>query len=155
VPALQLLGIYTLLSPMFDDCGALLTAVGKPKIINNVQMVQAAWVLVTGPPAVHFWGMEGASLWVGIAMALGVVVVYRYVGHVVDVGFGRMFTKPVVSAVIATGVVLLVLTHVTGTDLSLLAWKIMLFAVVDWLTEAALDGRDPIDTVRLAYRMVR
>jgi len=155
VPALQLLCIYCLLRPVFDDCGALLTAIGKPVIANNVAMVRAAWVLLTCPAAVHFWGMNGAAVCVGIAMILGVLLIYRSILKVVSVNWRRTLLGPVV----ATGGAGLACWWVgeqwmLGTSL-LLVVRAATFTMVYLGVEGVMEGRYLLQTFRRVWEAAR
>ena len=94
IPLFYLLLGYMLLRPIFDDAGALLTAVGKPKIINTAQLIQSGVMISVTTLLVYLYGGIGAPIGVGIVMMAGVGYLYRHLLAVVDVNPLKIFLVP-------------------------------------------------------------
>lgn len=97
VPMFQGLFLYMILRPLFDDTGALFMAVGKPKIINSVQVWQAIFVLLLEPILVYFFGAVGAGWGAGLAILLGIGLLYPRLKEIVKIDFWEIFFKPVMA----------------------------------------------------------
>lgn len=101
---LQLLVVYALLRPAFDDAGALLSAIGKPQLAATVLNIQAVSMLVLTPPMVYFFKAVGAALAVDVMMLIGVVLMFYHVNRLVDVPWRETLLPPVLAGVVGAGV---------------------------------------------------
>jgi len=90
----QLLLVYELLRPIFDDVGELFTAVGRPHKIGRIQVAQALVMLLVAPPLVYFFKAKGAAVTVGAVMLVGVILAYRDVRAHVTIDFRHIFIVP-------------------------------------------------------------
>ena len=95
--------VYTLVRPMLDDAGGLLTAVGRPKITGRTLLAQAGALVVLCPLFTSWRGAEGAAMSVGLVVLVGLVVWYvGFLPRVVDVAWRRMLLWPLVSLAVAS-----------------------------------------------------
>lgn len=99
VPIFQLLVLYSLLRPIFDDTGAFLTAIGKPKLVSLYIAIQAGVLLILSPLLTYFWGVNGAALSLNMVMLLGVVLAYYFVHQNIKVEFFNNFGPTIIASV--------------------------------------------------------
>lgn len=101
VPMFQLLFGYMVLRPIFDDSGALLVAIGKPKIFNTTQLIQA-FVMLTLTTLLVFWlGGIGAPIGVGVVMLIGVIYQLRKIRDFVDIDILGVIFSPLLASIVA------------------------------------------------------
>ena len=104
VPLFRWLLVYTLVRPMLDDAGGLLTAVGRPRVTGHTLVAQAAALVVLCPLLTWWRGAEGAAMSVGLVVLAGLVVWYAwFVPQVVDVAWLRLLGGPLVSLAAGSG----------------------------------------------------
>ena len=118
----RLLIIYEVLRPIFDDVGELFTAVGHPRKIGRIQIVQAISVVLFATPAVYFFSSSGAAVAVGLVMAIGVFLAYRDLTAHVTINLWDIFAVPMVCCALATAISALILWH---WPIQSEAWRLM------------------------------
>jgi PST family polysaccharide transporter len=91
VPIFKMLIVYSLIRPIFDDTGAFLTAIGKPKIMTKIISIQAVCLVILAPFGVWKYGALGGAGALNIVMILGIVMAYTFVNRFVKVQFKRIF----------------------------------------------------------------
>ena len=89
VPIFQMLIIYSLVRPIFDDTGAFLTAIGKPKLMTQIIAWQAALLVLIAPIAVWKWQALGGAAALNFVMLVGIVLAYSKVNNFIKVDFKR------------------------------------------------------------------
>jgi O-antigen/teichoic acid export membrane protein len=107
VPLLQLLIVYSLLRPIFDDLGAFLTAIGKPQVLTKYLALQAVILLILTPILVWFYQANGAALSLDITMLVGVLVAYFFANKHVAIHYRQVFLPTIVAAVLTVSVFIL------------------------------------------------
>lgn len=98
VPIFKLLIIYSFLRAIFDDAGAFLTAVGRPKVVSKYISLQAAVLLVLTPVLVKILGVNGAAVSLNIVMLLGVLLAYYFVSQRVSLDYFAAFLPSFIGA---------------------------------------------------------
>lgn len=98
VPIFQLLIIFSLFRPIFDDTGAFLTAIGKPYLITKYLITQALLLLVLSPILVSLYGVNGAAYALNIVMIVGVLIAYWYTSKEIKISFTKIFGSEIVVA---------------------------------------------------------
>jgi PST family polysaccharide transporter len=91
---LRLLVAVAMLRPLLDDTGALFNAVGQPRRISTVLVVQAVTLVLLGTPMTWRWGVMGTAVAVGIAFLASIILDYWYVRQVVDLSLTQAFGVP-------------------------------------------------------------
>lgn len=91
VPIFKMLIIYSLVRPIFDDTGAFLTAIGRPKIMTRIIAIQAALLMVLAPIAVWRWQALGGAAALNSVMLVGIILAYFKVNKFIKVNFRRTF----------------------------------------------------------------
>lgn len=100
VTTLRCLTVYSLLRPILDDTGAFFTAIGKPKIISIVFLIQGAAMILIAPVLTYFYGILGTAVSADIVMLTGVVIVYRKVSAHISVPYSKIFVMPTLSVMV-------------------------------------------------------
>jgi len=90
---------YCVLRPIFDDTGALFTALGKPERITTVLVVQAGVLIVVGTPLTIWFAAIGTAIAVGVAFVVGVALTYRFVARALPIDLARVFTPAVIAGI--------------------------------------------------------
>lgn len=104
VPLFRWLLVYTLVRPLLDDAGGLLTAVGRPQATGHALVAQAAALVVLCPLLTWWRGAEGAAISVGLVVVAGLGAWYVwFVPRVVDVAWPRLLAWPLVSLAAGAG----------------------------------------------------
>ncbi|MCB9477729.1 MAG: oligosaccharide flippase family protein [Deltaproteobacteria bacterium] len=150
---LRLLVVYTCLRPIYDDCGELFTALGRPEISSRILVYQAIIVVVTGPPMVWMFGAEGAAISVDAAMALGVFLAYQKVPGYVSFSSARAFGPVIVACLggLVAVAAALAIWPVTGIYAAL-ALKGSVFALVFTLLLLAMEREALFADARMFLR---
>ncbi len=89
---------YSLLRPLLDDTGALFVAVGQPRRITIVLIVQAVTLVLFATPLTLEFNAVGAAIGVGIAFIVGIVLTYFFVSRMIPISLARVFLPPIVAA---------------------------------------------------------
>ena len=146
---LQLLLVYELLRPIFDDVGELFTAVGQPRKIGRIQVMQAIAMIVLATPLVWLFAAKGAAISAGLVMLLGVALAYKDLGEHVTLDLWGIFAVPVAVCLVAAGLGAAILWRwpVASEPLRLLA-KIGLFGGLTAVLMALAQGRRILAEVR-------
>lgn len=152
----QLLVVYSLLRPILDDTGALFTAVGRPRIINNILLVQAGWVFLTCPPMVYLFGANGAAISVDIALLIGVMLAYRRLRGYVDIPYGETFLPPAIAAALAIAAISILSWCVPIPNMVIkFVVKLGLIGTVYLIVLLALEGRHLVIRGKHIYGLIR
>lgn len=99
---LRLMFLFVLGRPLFQNNAQLLTASRHEKRVRRTLVFQAVILLVLGPPAVYFFGAEGASVAVSVMMLSGLVASHVYVVRIVDVPFFQLYGLPTLVTILLT-----------------------------------------------------
>lgn len=144
---LHMLILYAFLRPVFDNCGELFTAVGRPEVGSRILLAQAAAVLIGAPPLTWLYGAHGAAAAVGVALLVGVVRAYQHVPRYVNFSALKSF-GPAVGAGLAGIAVATALPLDEAGPAVRVAVKTTVFIAVYALVMAAVEGRRWLDDIR-------
>lgn len=152
----RLLLIYELLRPVFDDVGELFTAIGQPRKIGRIQVIQALSMLALVPLLVWLFAAAGAAIGVGLVMLIGVILAYRELQAHVTIDYWAIFAAPGLLCLAALGFSALVLWQwpVAGEVSRLLA-KIGLFGGFLLVLFAVFQGKQLLAQYRWLMRQWR
>lgn len=89
---------YSILRPLLDDTGALFTAIGQPKKITIVLIVQAVTLVAAGLPLTLGYNAFGTAIAVGLAFLVGIALTYLFLSQTLPVHLGRLFLPTIFSA---------------------------------------------------------
>jgi len=148
---------YSVLRPLLDDTGALFTAIGQPRRITLVLIVQAVTLVAVGTPLTVMYGAMGTALGVGVAFMIGIALTYRFVSQVVRVNLFSLFITPLVATLVSAifGLWLGQLPHLASWPLlfRVLA-KGGLTASLFVLIMLAMQGRAAVQRVRYVWALL-
>ncbi len=82
---LRILALGFLTRPLWENTGAIVSAVGKPRLTTRVTIIWAIAVTVIGLPMTLIWGTLGTSIAVGIAALFGLILLLKAMIDVVPV----------------------------------------------------------------------
>src|SRR5439155_19243332 len=88
---------YSVLRPLLDDTGALLTATGRPQRVTQLLVTQAALLVLFALPLTLAYGVTGTAVGVGITFLIGVLLAYVFVSEVVTLDWRLAFLPPLLS----------------------------------------------------------
>ncbi|MCS6910402.1 MAG: oligosaccharide flippase family protein [Anaerolineales bacterium] len=97
-PLLRFLIGYSVLRPLLDDTGALLTALGRPRRVTTILAAQAAALILVATPLTLVWGATGTAIAVGITFVIGIALAYYYVNQVLTLDMRWIFGPPLAAA---------------------------------------------------------
>ncbi len=89
---------YSVLRPLLDDTGALFTAIGQPRRITTVLVMQAVTLVICATPLTLRFGAVGTAIGVGIAFVVGIALTYRFVAQTLVIDLLRLFYQPSLAA---------------------------------------------------------
>ncbi|HEY4723853.1 MAG TPA: oligosaccharide flippase family protein [Anaerolineae bacterium] len=101
-PLLRVLVIYSVLRPVLDDTGAFFNAIGQPKRMTTVLVIQAVTLIAIATPLTLAFQAIGTAIGVGAAFVVGIVLTYRFVSRTIPLDVIRMFLPPGIAALIST-----------------------------------------------------
>ena len=99
VPILRIFIVYSLLRPVFDDTGALITAIGKPKIVSNYLLIQGLLLVVLSPILTYLFKENGAAVALNLVVFVGVLLAYRFIKKNIEIDFKKLILPPLISTV--------------------------------------------------------
>lgn len=107
-PLFRLMILYVIGRPLWQNNAQLLEPVRLEKKMRRSVVWQAVILLILGPPLIHYWGAEGASVAVSLMMIVGLVISQRDVRHAVDVRLLPLYLLPgLLLLILAPGLYLL------------------------------------------------
>lgn len=98
---LRLLIFYSIFRTLLDDTGALYTAVGKPRYVSQVLVLEALMVILLATPLTYFYHAVGAAVAVGGAFFVGIAYDYYLIKEVVDLKLKDTFWPYFFAAVLS------------------------------------------------------
>lgn len=107
VPVFQLLIIFSLFRPIFDDTGAFLTAIGKPQLITKYLVVQALLLLVLSPLLISLMGVNGGPYALNLVMIVGVFIAYWFTSKEIKISFKEVFGPEIIVGILTLGIFVL------------------------------------------------
>ncbi len=91
----RILVIYSVVRPIWENAGSLFIAIGKPRITTQLVIVQLVTLAVVGLPLTLIWGAVGTCAAVGLAFAVGLVLIYYHIRTLMPFRFGSVLGWPV------------------------------------------------------------
>src|SRR3989344_914640 len=104
VPIFQILIVYSLLRPIFDDTGSFLAAIGKPNLVAKYLTAMSIIFLIISPLLMNTFGVAGSAISLGIILLLGVFLAYYYASKFIKIDFPKIF-GPVILATLLSAIV--------------------------------------------------
>lgn len=155
---LQLLVGYSVLRPLLDDTGALFNAIGQPRRITTVLVIQAIVLVVVATPLTFWLNTFGTAIGVGIAFVIGVGLTYSYVAQALVINLSRLFTPPLLAAVGSLGLYFLLIYRFPLTAWPVFARVLVQGGLITGLFYAVLaliERRGLLDRIAHIWRLLR
>jgi lipopolysaccharide exporter len=121
-PMLRILVLVFALRPFWDNSGTLFIAIGKPRLSTIFTVVQAATLAITGVPLTLAFGAIGTCAAVGLAAAMGILLVYRNVTREIRIDLRAMLGPPLLAAALTLGGYL-ALSRLVDLNALPIAWR--------------------------------
>ncbi len=103
VPLFRLMFLFIVGRPFFQNNAQLLLALRAERDFHRTVVVQAVFMLIACPPAVHWWGAAGASAVVSVMTVIGMVASEWYVIRRLGIAVWRCYLVPASAWVVAIG----------------------------------------------------
>lgn len=100
VTTLRLLIVYSLSRPILDDTGAFFTAIGRPRIISIIFLIQGAAMILIATVLTYYFGITGTAVSANVVMLIGVAIVYHKISEYISVPYSKIFITPSVCIII-------------------------------------------------------
>jgi lipopolysaccharide exporter len=97
-PFLLLLAAYSIVRPLIENMGGLFIAIGKPQLTTKVTLFQIITLAVVGLPMTLAFGAIGTSLAVGLALIVGIVLIYFSLRRIMSIQVLPLLGAPVLAA---------------------------------------------------------
>jgi PST family polysaccharide transporter len=95
-PFLRILALVSAVRPMWENAGTLLIAIGKPRLTTRFTVIQVIILGATGVPLTLAFGTIGTCIAVGLAVVVGIVLVYRYLSREITLQLWSIMGIPLV-----------------------------------------------------------
>jgi O-antigen/teichoic acid export membrane protein len=105
VPLLRLMILFVLLRPFFQNNAQVLLADGGERDVRRSMLVQAVFLAVVCPAAVHAGGAAGAAVAVSAMSVIGLVVSERDVARRIGAAPGALYLRPGAAGIVSVGLV--------------------------------------------------
>jgi O-antigen/teichoic acid export membrane protein len=158
IPVFQLLLVFSMLRPIFDDTGAFLTAIGKPQILSKYLSAQALILLITAPVLVSLWQANGAAISLNIVIVIGVLLAYFYAGRFVRIHYRQNFLPTILAVGLTAFLYYLTLSVVPLEGLNLLLALIIkgiLISSFYILSVYLVERREVTEDIKLFYTIMK
>lgn len=148
-PLVRLMAIYALVRPFWQNDAILIVTMGGEKLHRSLAGLQALILLLIGPPAVYWFGGQGASVAVSVMMLVGAVTTGWAAAKRLEINPLPIYLTPLLIFLLVTPLIyglglIAPLPAVPSFILKGLAGT-LLFGGLSWLTER----RQLLDAVAL------
>jgi len=154
---LRILVVYAVVRPLWDNAGTFFIATGKPKHTLTFVSIQVLVLACTGLPFTLVWGAIGTCVAVGLAFAVGMVLIYRTVARQISVNLGKEFGIPALVSIL-TLLGYFALRSVAGLDALPLATRVAVkgcYAVLTFFTLTLIfQPRATLERVAYVWRLL-
>lgn len=158
VPILRLLLGYSVMRPLVDDTGALLTAIGHPRMQSTLMASGAVVLVAVATPLTMMYGVIGTAVGANVALLVVVAVAYRAVAREVNVPYRQILLPPMLGALAGLAVGFAV-QRAFGVNELPVAFSLIIKASATLGTYVAvvllLDGRRLVERTGYVWRLAR
>jgi lipopolysaccharide exporter len=102
VPIFQLMLIYIILDPFYNNLSFLLIGVGQPGILTKVRLFQVGMFIISVIIFARIWGTNGVALAANLMMLSGTLPLILISKRIVDYSIKRLFLWPLIAAGLAS-----------------------------------------------------
>ena len=151
----RLMLLFTLLDPMKNTIGDIFLAIGRPRIVIWISLVQLGILLGGLPIAAAIGGIEGVAVVVDTMLVVGITLMLWSARRYVDYSIRDLFMRPLMALVAALTITLAIISGID--DLSL--WitgtvKIVAFSSVYVIVLLIIDRRMLFSYFQLIKRYI-
>jgi O-antigen/teichoic acid export membrane protein len=154
---LRILVIYAVVRPLWDNAGTFFIATGKPRYSLTFVSIQVLVLAGAGFPLTLIWGAIGTCVAVGLAFAIGMVLIYRTVARQMAVSLGKEFGIPALVSIL-TLLGYLALRNVMSLDELPLLLRVLFkgaYAIAAFFTITLIfQPRATFERVRYIWRLL-
>lgn len=158
VPILQVLALFSILRPLWDDLISILVATKRPGQMARLVFIQACVLILFAIPLTWFYGGVGAATSVGIAFVISAVFLFYFGKTQLKVDLVRVAGIPLLNNFIALVLYLLIRLNLSLETVSSL-WRLGIEAALLLglyaLTSLLLSGRTLANRLVYVYQLVR
>jgi O-antigen/teichoic acid export membrane protein len=130
VPVFQLMLVYLLLDPMYQNLSYLIIAVGQPNLLSWIRWIQVAAFALLVIGLGSLWQINGVAIAADLMMLMGTAVLLAYSQRYIRFSLRRMFLWPAAAAAFSMtiGYLLSIYVHWTGLWIPLLSKSAAVFS---------------------------
>lgn len=157
VPLLQLLILYSFLRPIMDGTFSLPIAMGMPKILSAVGIVQTLLMVFLCTILTYLYGAAGAAISAGIVVLVGLTLISKYfvVKHL-DVDYIKIFVPSIMSLMLAVSGTFIMLHYYPISNMLLrFIFKIVTIGVIYIFVLYNINGKEIMEKGRYIYRLIK
>jgi lipopolysaccharide exporter len=121
-PFLLLLAAYSIVRPIIENMGGLFIAIGKPQLTTKVTLFQIITLAVVGLPMTLALGAIGTSLAVGLALIVGIVLIYFSLRRIISIQVFHLLGAPLLAASL-TIIGYIVIQYLADLNSAPLLWR--------------------------------
>jgi len=104
----RLMVIYTLLDPLSETCGQLLTAVGQPRLLSRIKFYQLLLFIPAVIVLAHLWEIDGIAVAADLMLIAGLGLMLRQAKRFVDFSLSKLFRNPSLGFLLGASVTMLI-----------------------------------------------
>jgi O-antigen/teichoic acid export membrane protein len=154
---LRILIVYAVVRPLWDNAGTFFIATGKPKYPLKFVSIQVLLLACAGLPLTLIWGAIGTCIAVGLAFALGIVLIYRIVVHQITINLLQEFGIPALVCILTLLGYLALMTLTSVNELPLLSrvlFKSVYAIVTFFIVTLIFQPRATFERVAYIWRLL-
>jgi len=99
VPVFQLMLIYIVLDPIYNNLSYLMIGIGHPRLLNKVRGIQVLVFVIAVISFSYLWNIFGVAMAANLMMLVGTLLLFYYSRRFVEVSFLRLFGWPACAAI--------------------------------------------------------
>lgn len=148
----RLMVLYTLLDPLATTCGQLLTAIGQPKLLTRIKVLQLAIFIPAVIILANLFGINGVAIAADLMMAIGLGFMIGQVREFIDFSLPRLLCYPLLGFVAGGSAALLISPQIpTQSDWLSLLTKGAIAAIIYSGVLLLVEHHEYIKSFKLIY----
>lgn len=151
----RLLVLYAAFDSFLGLINGLFIALGKPKILRNVTLIQAAFFIPAVIVGAHLAGINGVAIAADGMLLIGVWRMYRPLVETIDVSIWRLLGWPVLALIIALGSGIAMEFVVYATFWQVIFLKIGIFIMVFGGILVLLEWKDYLSNMNEVWGILK
>ncbi len=155
---LRILVLFAVIRPLWENASNLFVAIGKPRLPLIFMTVQVAVLAIAGLPLTLWFGALGTTGAVGLAFAIGMLLIYRDILREVQINMVRELAVPFLVTLLTLGGYLLLTRIPALAELAVwwrVGWKLGYTFVAFYVLLFALQPHAMRERIRLIWAAAR